>query len=133
MADDKFDIERRAKLRAAFEALSLLDAECPTEGFMTESLAVEKATEALKDGFPKDYIGTCEMCGGILLAEDEGQRCVDGEQLCRDCSASWADIKRQWDDGDLEDEGGKKDRFFASYEKHIAGGGSPDDLMTYPL
>lgn len=132
--DDKFDVERRQKLRAVFDALAKLDAECPTEGFVKESLAVEAATEALKDGFPKDFIGTCEGCSCILLAEDEGQRCTDGEQLCKDCASSWGDIKEQWDDGTLSDgDDGDKAKFLARYDAHIAGGGKPDNLLTYPL
>ena len=134
MTDGNLDAKRRAKLRAVFDALALLDAECPTEGFMAESLAVEGATEALQAGFGKDFLGTCEGCSRILLAEDEGQRTTDVGCICKDCALSWGEIKAQWDDNTLEDgEDGDKAKFLANYEAHIAGGGSPDDLLTYPL
>ena len=137
MADDKFDAERRQKLRAVFDALVALDAECPTEGFMKESLAVESATEALKDGFGKGFLSTCEGCGAIVLACDQGHRCLEGEILCKSCTPSWDDVKEQWEDGTLQgdvgEEGSDKASFMARYAKHIAGGGSGTDPMLYTL
>lgn len=137
MTDDKFDIERRLKLRAALDALAALDAACPVEGFMAESLAVENAVEALKDGFGKDVAPTCEGCSKIILFSDQGHRCLEGEYLCEECTPTWEDVKAQWDDGSLQGDTGEEDSDKASftrrYEKHLADGGKPGDLMLYTL
>lgn len=128
------DEDRRAKLRQVFTLLEEIDIGMPFEDFADESLSIETATDALKQGFGKDYLSTCEGCSVVLMVGDEGQRCVDGEHLCKECAASWGDIKMQWDDDALdEDEPGDKARFLARYDAHIAAGGSPDDLLTYPL
>ncbi len=127
------DEQRRAKLRQVFTLLEDIDLGMPVE-FADESLAIETAAEALKEGFGKDFLTTCEGCSAILMIGDEGQRCVNGESLCKECAASWGDIKKQWDEDALdEDEPGDKAKFLARYDAHIAGGGSPDDLLTYPL
>lgn len=126
--------DRRAKLRQVFNLLSEIDLGMPVETFDAESLAVEKAVEALKDGFGKDFLTTCEGCSGILLVDDQGQRCREGESLCAECAKTWGEIKEQWDADDLsEDEPGEKAGFLARYEAHIAAGGTPEDKLLYPL
>jgi hypothetical protein len=133
MSQEIQDDVRREKLRATFEALSDLELQCPVTALMPESLAVESARESLRDAFGKDVAGSCEGCGCILLTGDQGQRCIDGELLCAPCSATWGEIKRQWDDGEISDDEGNRARFMSNFDAHIAGGGKPDDLMTYPL
>lgn len=102
------DEDRRAKLRQIFELLEQLDLGLPMDQFEAESVAVERATEALKDGFDQDYVSTCEGCSDIILAGDQGHRCLDGELLCKACTPSWDDVKSQWDEG--RDGDGDEDR-----------------------
>lgn len=133
---DDFDPDdlRRRKLRAAFTALADLDQALNPNSDMPISIAVENAVEGLKSAATNDFISTCEGCSGILLEGDHGQRCTEGELLCAECAASWGEIKDQWDKDEIEEEEpGQKARFMAKYDAHIAGGGSPDDLLTYPL
>lgn len=128
------DALRRQKLRAAFAALADLDQALNPSQDMPISIAVENAVEGLKEAATKDVISTCEGCSTILMDGDQGQRCTEGELLCAACSMSWAEIKDQWDKDEIEEERpGQKAAFLARYDQHIAQGGKPDDLLTYPL
>lgn len=126
--------DRRAKLRQVFTLLAELDDGLAVSDFDPESLAIETATEALKAGFHRDYASTCEGCGAVILSGDQGHRCLEGELLCKECTPTWADVKQQWDSGELsDDEDSDKASFMRRYIKHIADGGKPDDLMLYTL
>lgn len=133
MSQSEADIIRRAKLRAVFAAMADLDSVLdPKAGWMPQSIAVENAGEELKDNFPDDYRANCEGCRAVILYGDQGHDTSDGCTLCVECAPTWGDIRAQWEEeGREEEEEGDRARFMAGYEKHIAGGGSPDDKVLY--
>lgn len=125
---------RRAALRAAADALALLRKAVPEDqGFPTEPKACDEALDALIDGFPEDAAGQCESCDRMLIVGEKGHPCVDGVGLCANCAPSWADVKRQWDEGRDEQDDGERQDFLDAYAKHIEGGGKPEDVVLYTL
>lgn len=106
----------------------------PEDGFHAQHHAVCHALEYLENDFTEDVRGQCEGCLNLVLYGDQGHQSEDGCILCEECSPSWADIKRQWDDDNREEEeAGDRARFMEAYQGHIQGGGSPDDKVLYTL
>lgn len=88
----------------------------------------------MRDETHPDYVGACEGCNTPLFVGDTGMRCDDGPVLCGECALTWKDVKAQWDaDEMLDDDPERRAAFMASYQAHLAGGGSADDKLSYQL
>lgn len=81
-----------------------------------------------------DFLGRCEGCGAMLFVGDRGLRCDDGPWLCADHCPTWAGAKKQWEAGEnLDEDEERREDFNEAYAAHLAAGGLPDDLMSFPL
>jgi hypothetical protein len=132
MSEVQNDVRRL--LRTALDALAALEEYCtPDAGFMTESIAIENATDEIVDNFD-DIVGRCEACRHIIVYGDKGHRCRDDVDLCAECAFTWGEVKDQWDKDEVTpDDGGDRAKFMAAFDSHIASGGTPSDkmLITY--
>ena len=131
---DEITTKRRAFLRSVFDGLNGLMEMADAQKDIPLGISIENARETLRDAYPDDvYEVDCEGCGKVILAGEHGHVCVEGETLCEECAFTWGEVKEQIDSGEHGGDDNQKAEFLASYEKHIAAGGSPDDKMLRTL
>lgn len=90
---------------------------------------IEEQITAFLEEHDAVIIGNCESCCEPIF---EGDRCTGGEfNLCEECAPSWQDLIDS-PEGFQDPEGNPLTREAVQpfFDKHIAGGGSPEDKMV---
>lgn len=129
MADDKNTLLRK-RMKSAREGLSFL-CECieNDNGNDIRWVAIEKAKEALDEGFRTYVYGACESCSCTILVGDLCMKTLDGCDLCQKCSPSWERLLDYWKQNPptSDDENEDCSQVARDYTKHILKGGLPTD------
>lgn len=97
-------------------------------------MAIEAVRDALLERHAVEIAGTCEGCERLLFVGEQGHYTEDdGCTLCVECSPTWGDIKRQWDEPGVRDDPEARAAFYDAYNAHIANGGDATASVTHEL
>jgi hypothetical protein len=93
------------------------------------SYHLHELRDELLDGHPS-IVGSCEGCSKVLFEGDLGSHGEDYKE-CEECSATWTDLERGMNSGDLTFE--DLDEARASIAEYKAAGGDMSAKNVHPL